>query len=156
LKNLVNIVNSCFDLDFWPSYFKISTTIVISKSNKTLYNSPKVFRPIVLLNTLGKLIERVIGKRLQFYVVSNSFTHQSQLSGLKFKSTLDTGVALTYFIHMGWVKNLSTSFLVFDISQFFPLLNLYLLSLILEKAGFNFYIVQFFSNYLGERKTYYF
>jgi len=39
------------------------------------YDSPKTFRPIVLLNTMGKLIEKVIGDRLQFYVVSNNFIH---------------------------------------------------------------------------------
>lgn len=116
------------------------------------YDSPKAFRPIVFLNTLGKLIEKVIGERLQFHVVSNNFIHQSQLGGLKFKSTSDAGVALTHFIHMGWVKNLSTSSLAFDISQFFPSLNHCLLSLTLGKAGFNFHIVQFFSNYLGETR----
>ena len=67
LHNVIKIVNSCFNLGFWPSHFKISTTIVILKSNKILYDSPKVFRPIVLLNTLGKLIEKVIGERLQFH-----------------------------------------------------------------------------------------
>ena len=30
----------------------------------------KAFRPIVLLNTLGKLIEKVIAERLQFTVAS--------------------------------------------------------------------------------------
>jgi len=30
------------------------------------YNSLKAFRPIILLNTLDKLIEKVIGDRLQF------------------------------------------------------------------------------------------
>jgi len=108
-------VNSCFNFGFWPPHFKISTTIVIPKLNKMSYNSPKMFRPIVLLNTLGKLIEKVIGERLQFYVVSNNFIHQSQLDSLKFKSTLDTGVVLTHLVHMGWVRNLSTSAFVFDI-----------------------------------------
>ena len=81
LHNVIKIVNLCFDLGFWPSHFKISTTIVISKPNKMSYNSPKAFRPIVLLSTLGKLIEKVIekviGERLQFHVVSNNFIHQS-------------------------------------------------------------------------------
>ena len=107
LQNLVNIANSCFDLGFWPSHFKILTIIVILKPNKISYDSSKVFRPIVFLNTLSKLIEKVIGKRLQFYVMSNNFIHQSQLSGLKFKFTSDARVALTYFICIGWVKNLS-------------------------------------------------
>ena len=29
------------------------------------YNSPKMFQPIVLLDTLGKLIEKIIGNKLQ-------------------------------------------------------------------------------------------
>ena len=78
---------------------------------------------IFLLNTLGKLIEKVIVKRLQFTVVSNNFIHLSQLGGLKFKSTTDAGVALTHIVCSGWVKNKMTSTLIFNISQFFLLLN---------------------------------
>jgi len=54
---------------------------------------------------------------------------------------------------MGWVRNLATSTLAFDISQFFPSLNHHLLTLILEKAGFDPRVVKFFSNYLIGRKT---
>ena len=130
--------------------------IFIPKPNKSSYDSPKSFRPIVLLNTMGKLIEKVIRDKLQFQVVSNNFIHQSQLGGLKFKSTIDIGIALTYFIHIGWIKNMLTSSLAFDIAQFFPSLNHRLLALILEKAGFKSRVVNFFSNYLVNRKTKYF
>jgi len=51
---------------------------------------------------------------------------------------------------------MSTSSLTFDIAQFFPSLNHQLLTLILSKAGFNLKVVQFFLNYLVERKTKYF
>ena len=77
LKNIANIANLCLDLDFWPSHFKISTTIVILKPNKASYDISKSFRPIILLNMLEKLIEKVISDRLQFHVVSNNFIHQS-------------------------------------------------------------------------------
>jgi len=87
------------------------------------YNQPKAFRPIVLLNTLGKLIKKVIAERLQFTVASNDFIYPSQLDGLKFKSTTNAGVALTHIVCSGWVKNKMTSTLAFNISQFFPLLN---------------------------------
>ena len=117
---------------------------------------PKSFKPIILLNTLGKLIEKVIGDRLQFHVISNNFIHQSQLGGLRFKFTMDAGIALIHFIHMRWVKNLSTSTLAFKIAQFFPSLNHQLLSLILRKVGFNSRVVNFFSNYLVDRKTQYY
>ena len=146
----------CIELGYWPSHFKRSTTIVIPKPNKKLYNLPKAFKPIVLLNTVDKLIKKVIGERLQFNMASNEFIHPSQLSGLKFKSTINVGIALIHIICTGWVKNLSTSTLTFDIAQFFPLLNHRLLSLIIRKAGFNNYIILFFTNYLMNKKTNYF
>jgi len=104
---------------------------------------------------MGKLIKKVIGERLQFQVVSNNFIHQSQLRGLKFKSTSDADIALTHFIHTGWIKNILTSTLAFNIAQFFPSLNHCLLSLILSKAGFELRVINFFSNYLINRKTNY-
>jgi len=64
LVNIINIANLCFNLGYWPNYFKYSSTIIISKPNKMSYDQPKVFWPIVLLNTLGKLIEKVIAERL--------------------------------------------------------------------------------------------
>ena len=155
LNTIIYIANACINLGYWLSHFKISTTVVIPKPNKKLYDSPKSFRPIVLLNTVGKLIEKVIEKRLQFNMVSNDFIHPSQLDGLKFKSTTNTGVTLTHTIWAGWVKNLSTSTLAFDIAQFFLLLNHRLLSLIMKKAGFDHHIVSFFANYLVDRRTNY-
>ena len=92
---------------------------------------------------------------MQFQVVSNNFIHQSQLRGLKFKSTTNAGIVLTHFICIGWIKNMSTSTLAFDIAQFFLSLNHCLLSLILGKARFESRVINFFSNYLVNRKTNY-
>jgi len=65
LSNIVSIANICINLRYWPLHLKKSTSIIISKSNKATYNSPKMFQPIVLFNILGKLIKKVIGERLQ-------------------------------------------------------------------------------------------
>jgi len=105
---------------------------------------------------MGKLIKKVIGKRLQFIMAANNFIHPSQLGGLKFKSMLDAGVVLTHIIQMGWVKKLTTSTLTFDIIQFFLSLNHHLLILIMKKVGFNNCIISFIFNYLIDRKTNYF
>ena len=145
----------CIHLEHWPNYFKWSSTVIIPKPNKTAYDYSKFFRPIVLLNTLGKLIEKVIAERLQFHVIRNNFIHPSQLEGLKFKSTINAGVALTHIIWSEWVKNKTTSTLAFNIAQFFLSLNHCLLTLILEKAGLNPKVISFFADYLVRRKTNY-
>ena len=148
-------MNTCIHLEHWPSHFKQSSTIIIPKPNKQTYDNPKSFHPIVLLNTLGKLIEKVIADRLQFHVVKNNFIHSSQLGGLKFKLTSDAGVALTHTIHSGWIKNKTTSTLAFNIAQFFPSLNHCLLTLSLKKVGFDPRVVSFFADFLIQRKTKY-
>ena len=161
LSKIINIADTCISLSYWPNYFKVSTTIIIPKPNKLSYDSPKAFRPIVLLNTLGKLIEKVIAERLQFIVASdewrasNNFVHLSQLGGLKSKSTTDAGVVLTHIVRSGWTKGRNTSTLAFDIAQFFPSLNYHFLIRALKKAGLNPKVSNFFASYLIQRSTKY-
>jgi len=101
LKRFIDITNICINLDHWPLHFKTLTTIVIPKPNKELYNTPKAYQSIVLLNTISKLFEKVIGKRIQFLTISNNFIHPCQLGGLKQRSISDVGIALIYSIHIG-------------------------------------------------------
>ena len=100
-SHIINIVDAYINLGHWPNHFKWSSMVIIPKSNKLAYDNPKSFYPIVLLNTLSKLIEKVITERLQFHVVKNDFIHSSQLGGLKFKSTIDAGIVPTHIIQLG-------------------------------------------------------
>jgi len=129
--------------------------VIIPKLNKPAYDHSKAFHPIVLLNTLGKLIEKVIAERIQFIIAGNSFIHPSQLGGLKTKSTFNADIALTHIVCLGWTKNKSTSILAFDIAQFFPLLNHHFLTIILGKARLELKVASFFTDYLVKRKTNY-
>jgi len=39
----LDIANTCIDLGYWPSHFKISTTVIILKPNKSTFDSPKSY-----------------------------------------------------------------------------------------------------------------
>ena len=95
---LIDITSACIDLDHQPSYFKVLTTIIIPKPTKPSYDSTKSFCPIVLLNTTGKIFEKMIGEQLQFLLISNNFIYSCQLSGLKHRFTTDADIVLTHFI----------------------------------------------------------
>ena len=75
ISKVISIANAYIKLGHWPSHFKTLTTVIISKPNKSFYDLSKSFCPIVLLNILGKLVEKMIGKRLQFHLISNNFIH---------------------------------------------------------------------------------
>jgi hypothetical protein len=54
---------------FWPDIFKESVSVIIPKPGKPHHNMPKMFRPIVLLNTLGKLFEKMLAQCMQYDAV---------------------------------------------------------------------------------------
>jgi len=61
-SGILSLANSCITLQHWPRDFKESVSVIIPKPGKPAYDTPKAFRPIVLLNTLGKLIEKIIAR----------------------------------------------------------------------------------------------
>ena len=100
----------------WPRYFKESVFVIIPKPGKLAYDIPKTFQPIVLLNTLGKLIEKIIVKRLQFDAVKYSILHPNQLRGIAQRSTENAGLFFIHLVCSGWTKGLKTSVVAFDIA----------------------------------------
>lgn len=155
LDKFVDIANACISLEFWPSYFKEAKLIIIPKPNKDTYNTPKSFCPIVLLNTIGKLIEKVISNYLQFHMASNRFLDLNQLGGIRQCSTIDAGLYLIYIIQARWLKQCHTSVISFNIAQFFSSLNHSFLSICLRKASLNINIINFFNSYHSNKSTTY-
>jgi hypothetical protein len=129
--------------------------VVIPKPGKPLYDTPKSFRPIVLLNTLGKMFQKMLSNRLQFEAAEHGVLHPNQFGGVRQNSTKDTGCFLTHIIHAGWCAKLKTSVVAFDLSQFFPSINHDVLLSFLDKQGFVPEVVVFFRSYLVDRFTHY-
>ena len=75
IAKLINIANTCIELGYWPSHFKLSTIVIILKPNKLTYDSSKLYCLIVLLNTIRKLFKKMIGEHLQFHTISNKFIY---------------------------------------------------------------------------------
>ena len=75
LNVIISIANAYIEVGYWPLHFQRSTVVIIPKPNKKSYDSPRAFRPIILLNTVSKLIEKVIGECLQFNMASNNLIY---------------------------------------------------------------------------------
>lgn len=86
----------CLAYGVFPSEFKLSTTVVIPKPNKPDYSVSKVYRPIVLLNCLGKLMEKTLAQQMQFDAQAHDLVSQCQFGGLKAHSTTDAVNHLMY------------------------------------------------------------
>ncbi|KAF8883984.1 hypothetical protein BD779DRAFT_1387248, partial [Infundibulicybe gibba] len=60
VMSLIRLYDSCVQYGVFPDYFKVSLSAILAKPNKPDYSLLKAYRPIALLNTLGKLLEKLI------------------------------------------------------------------------------------------------
>jgi hypothetical protein len=112
---VVDLTNACFEYGHWPTFFKESSSVIIPKPGKLSYSAPKAFRPIVLLNTMGKLIEKCISNHIQFDYVKHGVFQSNQFRGIMQQSTEDAGLYLTHLVKAGWARGLKMSVIAFDI-----------------------------------------
>ena len=77
-KVILELANTCITTGHGPKHFKDSLSVIIPKPNKPSYSVPKAFRPIVLLNALGKLVEKMISNRFQFDMIKFDLVDPNQ------------------------------------------------------------------------------
>ena len=61
---LAKLFSSCIVIRYHPKPFKDSIIVVLRKPQKPSYTTVKAYRPITLLNTIGKLLKRIVAGRL--------------------------------------------------------------------------------------------
>ena len=116
---LARLFNNVCREGTWPSYFKDSQSVIIPKPNKPDYSVPKAYRPIALLNTLGKLLTKILANRLQHDAAEFGLLHRDQFGGIQKHSTIDAGLSLVDFILEHRERGWHTSVCAVDVAQFF-------------------------------------
>ncbi|GBO19433.1 hypothetical protein AVEN_169731-1 [Araneus ventricosus] len=64
LVRFTNIFNTCFERGIFPKCWKVTKVVLIPKEGKDL-SQPSSYRPICLLPTWGKILDKVITQRLR-------------------------------------------------------------------------------------------
>lgn len=75
--------NTCFKVKYYLYYFKNSIIIISRKINKKDYTKAKFYCLVVLLNTLDKVLEAILAKRLKYLVIEYVLVFQIHISGRK-------------------------------------------------------------------------
>ncbi|KAM0815410.1 putative Reverse transcriptase [Seiridium cardinale] len=82
-----NLALQSLRLGYCPQHFRKSTTIVPRKPGKDNYTVPKAYRPIALLNTVGKIMDAIIARRLSYLAETHGLLPDSHMGGRKRRST---------------------------------------------------------------------
>lgn len=147
---LVHIVNISFELGIFPENWKKAVITPIPKVSIPL--SPNDFRPISLLPTLSKIIEKLANIQIVAYLVKHNFLDPYQSAYIKKHSTQTALLKLTEDIYDTIDDSELTLLVLLDFSKAFDTVNHKLLLAKLDILGFQKNTCDWILSYLSGRK----
>jgi Reverse transcriptase (RNA-dependent DNA polymerase) len=111
--------------NYYPKCFKEATGVILKKpqSAKSLYRNyalPKVYRIILLLNCLAKVMEKIIARRLAIMAEFKTLLYMYQIGGRRQKSAINAIMVLIQKVQANWrtrKRDSITSVLALDIKN---------------------------------------
>ena len=118
---ITSLAQGCQNWEYFPEAFKIARTVAIRKAGKKSYQEPNSWRPIALLETIGKTVEAVMATRLRTMAEKHGMLPPQQMGARQGKSTETALTLLLSQIRTIWEeKNSVATLLSLDMSGAFP------------------------------------
>ena len=153
LPSLHGLFNTCMLLGYCPAHFKETITVALRKPGKDDYTEPKAYRPIALLNTLGKALESIIASRLTYLADTHQLLPSRHTGGRKLASTDHAIHLLLQRIHKAWADGQVASLLLLDVSGAFDNVCRPRLLHNLRKRRINETLVRWIESFLSDRSS---
>ena len=101
-EQIRSLFERCIQEGIQSTQFKSATTIVLRKSGKKNYSNLKAYRPIALLDTLGKILKSIVSERLRYAIEMYNILSSTQMGARKHKSVDIALQLITEKIHTIW------------------------------------------------------
>mgnify|MGYP001335162396 FL=1 len=118
-RPLHELFNACLRIQHCPQHFKHSTTVVIPKPGKPSYRETKEYRLIALMNTVGKILDSIITRRLQYYAEQYHLLPRNHTGRRKATSSEHALHLLVEEIYEAWRNDKVASLLLLDVTGAF-------------------------------------
>jgi hypothetical protein len=133
--------------------WKTFTTVVLCKPRKARYDILKSYRPIVLVNTMWKVLTVVIAEQITYLTEKFQLLPKNHFEGRPGQTTTDAMHVLTNGIKTAWRKGKIVAVLFLDIEGAFPNAVLEMLMHNLRKRGVPVKYIEFIRNMLKNWET---
>lgn len=147
---IVQIINEVLETGQYPEELKIAKIVPIYK--KGSHDDVNNYRPISLLSTFGKILEKVIKSRLIGFIDANFKIDKNQFGFQKQSGTLGATVELLEHITSELDKNRYVVCVFIDLQKAFDTVDITLLLKKFDKMGFRGKCHDLLQTYSTERK----
>ena len=86
----------------YPDAWKESITVILRKPGRTNYSVAKSYRPIALMNCMGKILSSCITDILEYEVEKNALIPNHHFGGRAGRTTTDSLHLITKTIRDAW------------------------------------------------------
>ena len=149
---LVDIFNKSFTSGIFPDSLKIAKlTPVHKKDNKQLIEN---YRPIAVLSSFSKLLEKLMCNRLNNFLKQNAVISESQFGFRESRGTPSAILKLNEHVLKNFDSKKITAAVFLDLSKAFETINHKILLHKLEHFGIRGNVLQWFSSYLKNRSQF--
>lgn len=152
-SQLLCIMNSCFQLNSFPEVWKKSKVLIIGKPNKESYNSLNSFRPITLVNSMSKTLEKLILNRLTWLARTQSWLCDSQHGFREGRSTETAAHSLVSCIESAFTAKESAAGAFLDIKSAFDSAWHPAILAALAKRSCPVYLIKLVKSFLQDRQA---
>ena len=150
LEHILRLCNLSLETGKLPKVWKESSITMIPKGQK-LASDPANYRPISLISCLSKLIERIVARRLSFYLDSNHLLIKQQSGFRTGRRTCDNLIFIAQKVSEAFNRKKKIMSLFFDIEAAFDSVWHDALVLKLLDLKVPCYIVRWVSDFLEGR-----
>ncbi|MDN6151981.1 MAG: hypothetical protein L0I91_11275, partial [Yaniella sp.] len=148
---ITSIFRACIDLGHHPKPWRSAKIIVLRKPGKPDYAMPGAYRPISLLNTLGKLLEAVMARRLSYLAEKHGLLPSSQFGGRPGRTTEQALLVLSNAIDQAWYKHKVVTLIAFDLKGAFNGVNRVSLDASLQARGIPVVARKWIASFMSDR-----
>ena len=149
---VTKLINKSLQEAFVPEALKVAKVIPIYKTkDKQLLQN---YRPISVLPSMSKILEKIVFKRLYGFLDNNSFFHDSQYGFRPKHSTIDAITEFTQNIYRSLESNRYSIGIFLDLSKAFDTINIDILIQKLDLSGVRGKALDWFRSYLYNRSQY--
>lgn len=148
---IARIFTACVDLGHHPKQWRSAKIIVLRKPSKPDYSLPGAYRPISLLNTLGKLLEAVVAQRLSYLAEKHGLLPNSQFGGRPGRTTEQALLVLSNAIDQAWYKHKVVTLISFDLKGAFNGVNGVSLDHSLQARGIPMVVRKWIASFMNDR-----
>jgi ribonuclease HI len=120
---ITHIFAKSVELAYYPKRWKQARIVVLRKPGKPDYTVPGAYRPISLLNTLGKVLEAVMARRLSFWAETYKLLPETQFGGRPGRNTEQALLVLANAVDRAWSRSKVVTLVAFDLKGAFNGVN---------------------------------